>query len=172
MGKLILSETLTKKISKDLNEEVISADFVASSKPKGDYKNFCYIVNSKWQVIVYFNINNNEETYWNIQNLAEIEKKSKEYEERITRVAIKAGVPLNIVMLVGCVENEERVVELFKHIKSCRGIGNEILKDELKNSNNYVVESAIIKIIGEEAWKSVNRNRNMAISALSVYFSE
>lgn len=172
MGKLILNETLTEKISKDLKEEVISADFVVSSRPKGDYRDFCYIVNSKWQVIVYFNINNNSKTYWNIENLAELEKQRKEYEKTITRVAIKAGVPLNIAKLVSLIKDEESLVELFKHIKSCREFKEENLKNELKNSNNYVVESAIVKIIGEDAWNKVNRNRNMAISILSTYLCE
>ena len=173
MGKLILNKTLTEKISKDLKEEIISADFVDSSKPDSNvaYRRFCYIVNTKWLVNVYLGIQNNKDDYWHIHNLAEIEKQRKEFEEKITRVAIKAGVPLNIAMLVSSIKDEESVVDLFKHIKSCRGF-DENLKDELKNSNNYVVESAIVKIIGDDAWNMVNRNRNMAISALSSYLCE
>ena len=173
MGKLILNETLTEKISKELKEEIVSAYFVKSGKlvKNADYRKFIYIVNERWNVIVHFSLDKAKNDFWEIQSIEEIEKRRKEFEEKIVRVAIIAGVPLNIAKLVGFVESEEKTVELFKHIKSCRGF-DENIKEELKNSNNYIVESAIIKIIGEEAWKSVNRNRNMAISALSVYFSE
>lgn len=174
MGKLILNKTLTEKISKDLKEEIISADFVDSSKPDSNvaYRRFCYIVNAKWRVNVYLGINTNKNDYWNIRSLAEIEKQRKEYEETITRIAIKAGVPLNIAKLVSLIKDEESIVELFKHIKSCRGFEDENLKNELKSSNIHAVEPAIIKVIGVEAWNNVKRNKKDSIFELAEYLCE
>ena len=131
------------------------------------YKNYLYVIDDKWQVTVSANNYSGGDFYdsYQIEDYTKIVAQQKAFGRRVARLARKAGVPWNIGVFVGHIEEDDEAVSILKQIKSARGTADEDLQWEL--SCGIGRRTAAIKQLLGETWEKLSCSGQIQTSTLA-----
>ena len=133
------------------------------------YKNYLYVIDDKWQVTVSANNYSGGDFYdsYQIEDYTKIVAQQKAFGRRVARLARKAGVPWNIGVFVGHIEEDDEAVSILKHVKSARGTADEELQHEL--SCGIGRRTAAIKQLLGETWEKLSCSGQRQTTILAYY---
>jgi len=153
----VYSREITLRLAKELGH-FKKVEFLRSvSRWVGTgYKNHLYVIDGKWQVTVSTNHYSGGDFYdsYQIEDYTKIVAQQKAFGRRVARLAKKAGVPWNIGVFVGHIEEDEEAISILKHVKSVRGTANEDMQWELSCGIGRRT-SAIEALLGD-TWRKLN----------------
>ena len=133
------------------------------------YKDYIYVIDGKWQVTVSANNYSGGDFYdsYQIEDYTKIVARQKAFGRRVARLAKAAGVPWNIAVFVGHIENDEEAVSILKQVKSVRGTADESMQWELSCGIGRRT-SAIEALLGE-TWRKLNCSGQKQTTILADY---
>lgn len=135
------------------------------------YKNDLYVIDDKWQVTVsannYDSWSGSFYASYTIEDYTKIVAQQKAFGRRVARLAKKAGVPWNIGVFVGHIEEDEEAVSILKQVKSARGTADEYMQWEL--SCGIGRRTAAIEALLGDTWRKLNCSGQRQTTILADY---
>lgn len=135
------------------------------------YKNDLYVIDDKWQVTVsannYDSWSGSFYASYTIEDYTKIVAQQKAFGRRVARLAKKAGVPWNIGVFVGHIEEDEEAVSILKQVKSARGTADEDMQWEL--SCGIGRRTAAIEALLGDTWRKLNCSGQRQTTILADY---
>ena len=131
----VYSKDITKRLAKELGHFEKVQFLRTETRWRGTgYKNYLYVIDDKWLVTV--NANNgfacNPYDSYKIEDYQKIVAQQKVFGRRVARFAKTAGVPWEVAVFVGYLEDDDEAVEILKAVRAARGTVSEDLQWELE----------------------------------------
>lgn len=142
-----------------------------SRMPGTGYKDYLFVIDSKWQVTVIANCYEAGDFYdtYKIEDYDEIRAKQKAFGRRVAKLAKEADVPWHIGVFVGHIEQDYIAVAILRAIKYYKETYmTEKIRRELKCGIKRRT-SAIIQLLGDELWESLHCDGQNQTSTLAYY---
>lgn len=139
-------------------------------QPGTGYRNKVFVIDEKWQVTVSTNNYSSGGFYssYRVDDYTKICAQQKYFGRRVARLAKKAGVPWNIGIFVGHIEDDDEAISILRHVKNARGTASEDLQYELSCGIGRRTD-AIAEILGETWAKKLDCSGQKQTRTLANY---